>query len=71
MQIFVFWKSTEVTYNDTIFSNMNIVSDLCCIYNRIFSNENMITNMKGKESYSKKRNRNEMTPISFLKNALY
>ena len=46
------------TYNDTVFSNVDVRSDYSSIYNCIFSNENIVSYMKRKEcnsSHNKKR----------------
>ena len=42
-------KYCSRTYNDTVFSNVDIRSHLCCIYNTVLFNNYMISNMKRKE----------------------
>ena len=42
-------KYCSCTYNDTVFSNVDIRSHLRCIYNTVLFNNYMISNMKRKE----------------------
>ena len=46
---------SDVTYNDTIFANVYIRSNLCCIDDRILFNENMITNMDWKKGDTERK----------------